>query len=138
MSKTKLALHTAILALVGLSVGCSSESTTVIVDDERTGFLTVEWSIEGTFDPFLCDFYVVDEMEVVVFDRFGNFVLDEDAPCEDFVMTIELFPDLYHAEATLVGFADESATITEPIDNVEIFSGTELVVELDFPPGSFL
>ena len=138
MSKTMSILRTTILAAFGLTAGCSSETTTVVVDDERTGLLTVDWSILGTFDPGLCSFYGIDAMEIVVYDRFENFLLESEAPCEDFVTSIELFPDLYHADATLVGFADEAITVTEPLDNLEIFSDSELVVSVDYPAGSFL
>jgi len=125
-----------LLCLLSLSSGCIIDARHT--GTSRTGFLSIDWTIEGVDDPYLCDYYVVDAMELVLYDRFGYIVTEIEAPCEDFTVTIELSPGIYDADATLVGFRDEAATFTEPLDGLDVVPDTELVVEMDFPPRSFL
>lgn len=121
----------AVLALVGLG-GCL-----VVADRPNTGYLTVNWSIEGTYSPSLCGYYVVDAMEVVVYDRYGDFVTEVEAVCEAFGVSIELYPGFYTADVTLVGFRDEAATVTHALYDLRVARDSDLVVDIDFPPSSF-
>jgi hypothetical protein len=104
---------------------------------ERTGFLTVTWRIDGTRDPALCADYGVEAMELAVYDRYENFVGEVEAPCQDFATTVELPPDLYHVDATLIGFADEAKSDTALLEDLDVFEDSELVVDVDYPPDWF-
>lgn len=113
----------------------------LIVDDDDdpgppVGTLTVEWTIDGRRDPLDCLDFGVDRLELVISG------LDEDIEveplCEDFVTSVDLYDGRYIAEATLVDSFDRAATLTEPIEAIDVIAGTELVVSVDFPVGSFL
>ena len=117
------------------TVACGGDDVdTVIVED--TGVLTALWSIDGSVDPGICDVFAVDAFELVVFDDFGGFVTDAFAPCESFAVSVELFPGFYDATGTLVDVGNRPVSVTEPIQDVRITSGSELVVEIDYPAGS--
>lgn len=104
---------------------------------ERTGFLTVSWRIHGTADPAFCADYGIEAMELAIYDSYENFVGEVEAPCEDFAATVELSPDLYHLDATLVGFSDEAKSDTALLENLDVFADSELVVDVDYPPDWF-
>lgn len=103
-----------------------------------TGLLTVEWSVLSGFDPGACVTFGADAMELVIFDDFGGVVTEVEAPCEDFVVTVELFDGFYSADVTLVDPADFAITTTQVLEDLDVVAGTELVVEVDFPSGSFV
>jgi hypothetical protein len=124
-----------VLALT--SQGCSGD------DDEQVvivpqGIMTVQWSIAGGLFPSDCIALRADTFELVLFDRFGEFFLEAGAPCEAFELSLVLPDDFYNADATLVDPFDFAVTLTEPLDGLEVIEGTELVVTIDYPPGSFL
>ena len=132
MKATSLFLAAAV-ALGSAACG-GNDVDRVIVED--TGVLTTLWSIDGSFDPAICDVFAVDAFELLVFDEFGGFVTDAFAPCESFAVSIELFPGFYDATGTLVDVANRPVSVTEPIQDVRITGGSELVVEIDYPAGS--
>ncbi len=119
------------------AVGCGGDDDVVVIGGPP-GTLSVEWTIAGAFDPASCALIGADAMELVVFDSFGQFVTEVNAPCESFFLTIDLEPDVYFADATLVDVADNAVTVTSPLDNLDNISGTELAISVDFPPGSVL
>lgn len=138
LARARVRRATASLPLL-LAAGLAGPGCVVATDTGPVladGLLTVDWSIAGSLDPGLCVAYAVDAMEVVIYDRFGDFVTEVEAPCEAFTLTVALYPDLYHADATLVGFYDESASVTEPLDGLDIIEDTELIVEVDYPLGT--
>lgn len=113
----------------------------IIHDSDRyppIGTLTVEWTIDGRRDPIDCADFGVDRLELVVSNARGNLVEEVEPWCESFFVTVDLFEGRYFADATLVDSFDRSATLTVPIDAIDIIAGTDLVVQVDFPLGSFL
>jgi hypothetical protein len=128
----------ALLALgsAACSVDASGGADIVIVP--ATGALTVTWSIDLSQDPGACAFYGADAFELVVFDDFGGFVTDAVAPCEAFNMSIDLPDGLYDADATLLDFGGRPVTVTRTIEAIDVIPGSELVIDVDFPVGSFL
>jgi hypothetical protein len=102
------------------------------------GTVTVDWTIAGGQDPRDCRDFGVDRFELVIFDG-PNSVVDEIEPyCEDFSVSLDLFEGRYFAEATLVDSFDDAVTLTETIDAIDVIDDTELVIPIDFSPGSFL
>lgn len=121
--------------------GCffeTDDDDRVIVVPARTGALTVNWTIAGTVDPAACALSGADAFELVVYDDFGRFVTEAEAPCESFFISIELDDGFYSADATLVDVFDGAVTVTAPLENLDIIADTELVIDLDFPSSSFL
>jgi hypothetical protein len=124
-----------LLACLGLS-GC------IFVDDDDdggdpVGTLTVRWSIDGLRDPLDCVDFGVDRMEIRLYER-GSLIDEIEPFCEDFTTTIELFDGIYDGDATLVDSRDFAVTLTEPLDNIDIIAGTDLLIDVDFPIDSFL
>jgi hypothetical protein len=112
----------------------------IIVDDDDppplVGTLTVEWSIGGAQDPLDCIDFGVDRLELVISGPGED--IEVEAVCEDFITSVDLYEGRYVADATLVDSFDRAATLTQPIDDVDVIDGTELILEVDFPLGSFL
>jgi hypothetical protein len=133
-------------ALGGCVVG-HDHGERVIVDErenprpivvEDVGTLTLLWTVAGTTDPFACYDLGAYNIELVVYDLFGDFVVEAEAPCEDFYLSLDLFDDHYFADITLVDVGDHAVSATSILDDIAIVGGTELVVDVDFPLGSFL
>ena len=111
----------------------------VVSDDDRgIGTLTVEWTIDGVRDPSDCAAFAVDRLELVIFTRSGRVVDEIEPVCESFGVSVDLVEAVYFGDATLVDSFDAPATLTQPIDYLDIIEATELAVSIDFPIGSFL
>ena len=110
----------------------------VVVVDQPTGTLTVEYTIQGGKVPSDCVFYGATDVELVVYDSLGYFVTDRYAPCESFFVSVQLYPGRYGADVTLVDRFNYAASVTAPLYDLDVVRDTELVVSVDFPPGSFL
>lgn len=102
------------------------------------GTLSVEWTIEGGRDPLDCVDLGADRLELVIFDVRGVFVDELEPFCESFGVSLELYEGRYFADATLVDSFDRAATVTEPLDALDVLAGTDLVVSVDFGLESFL
>src|SRR5262245_17736664 len=89
--------------------GCSDDDDDV-VGVVPQGTLTFQWSIVGNVFPPDCAAVGATSFELLLFDRFGNFVLEAGAPCEAFALSLVLPEDLYNADATLVDPFDFAVT----------------------------
>jgi hypothetical protein len=132
------------LAPLGV-LACLSLSGCLVADDDDddydpapVGSLTVTWSIDGIQDPDDCIDLGVDRLELRIYTLGGDLVDEVEPYCEDFAVTVDMVDGFYDAEATLVDSFDTAATLTEPIDDVDIQAGTDLQVDIDFPIDSFL
>jgi hypothetical protein len=127
------------LSSLALSALLSLPGCLIVADDDDppplVGTLTVEWTIDGRQDPLDCIDFGVDRLELVIS---GPEDVEIEPLCEDFVTSIDLYEGRYVADATLVDSFDRAATLTEPIDAIDVIDGTELEVTVDFPLGSFL
>lgn len=125
----------------GLATGC------LFVDDDDddrgppapvVGTLTVDWTIDGQTNPDDCAAFGVDRFELVLYEA-GDYVVDEVEPlCEAFSVSIDMLDGIYYGDATLVDGFDRAATVTLPIDDIDIVAGTELLIPIDFSIDSFL
>jgi hypothetical protein len=78
-------------------------------------------------------------LELIVYDRFGGFVHEAEVDCALFGLSVDLYPDLYDANATMVDpITDQAISTTLPIPAIEVFERTETLIDIDFPPNSFL
>jgi hypothetical protein len=131
---TKALTHGGLLLSLGAMPGC------LVVDDDDDpapiGTLEVLWTIDGVADPFDCADFGVDRMELQIYD--GGRLVDEFEPfCEDFGVSIDLFDGIYDGTATLIDSFDNPATLTEPLEAIDIIAGTTLTIDVDFPIDSF-
>lgn len=141
MTKTTLLLFAAALGLSG--AGCTAQASVGTEPAPRVvvapvGTLTVRWAIAGAVDPGACAFYRADLFELVIFNPDGSVHAQLTAPCENFAVSHDLAEDTYNADATLIDVNDNPVTVTEPLDNLDIIGGQELVVDIDFPTRSVL
>ncbi len=122
----------------GLATGC------LFVDDNdhdsqpALGTVTVNWTIDGQTNPDDCAAFGVDRMELVLYDG-SDYVVDEVEPlCEAFSVSVDMLDGIYYADVTLVDSFDQAATVTLPLDDIDVIGGTELVIPVDFSIDSFL
>jgi hypothetical protein len=121
------------------AAGCSSDDDDdVILVPAAIGTLTTEWSIDGSFVASNCRIYGAFDYELVVYDLDNFVVTEQQTPCEQFVLSLDLPVGIYSADATLVDAEDFSVSLTQVLDDLEIIEGTELVVSLDFPATSMI
>jgi hypothetical protein len=100
------------------------------------GTFTVNWLVAGSSDPFACRRWGATELEVVVYDITGAPVVRRLAPCGTFTLTVPLAPGTYSADVGLLGRGQGQASTSKTIHAVEVRQGTDLAVNLDFPPSS--
>lgn len=118
---------------------CVSDSSddVVIVTPAPTGLLTVEFTIEGTTNPTLCDFYGATHLELVLYDVYGGSFSDY-APCKDFVISVETDVGYYTGEVVLLDYNLAPVSVSLILDDLRVVEGTELVVAVDFPLDAML
>lgn len=124
-----------------LATGCFID-----VRDDRhlrpsAGSLTVEWTVSRRSDPRTCSRLAGGpaDFELLLYDENNREVARELARCEDFHITVDLPPGEYHGYVTLVERRDDRpVTTTLPLEELEIVSGAELNLDIDFPANSFL
>src|SRR5262245_22114426 len=103
MRRTGLGL--VVLMVIG-AAGCTIEH---IGDD---GLLTVQWSLDDSFDPDACLDYDSRTIELVIYDRYDHVVEQFEARCADFSASIELEDGSYGLDATLLDRSGRSVTTT--------------------------
>jgi hypothetical protein len=129
---------TALLGLGATGCGGDDDDDDVILVPAATGTLTTEWSIDGSVVASNCRIYGAFDYELVVYDLDNFVVTEQQTPCEQFVLSVDLPVGIYSADATLVDADDFSVSLTQVLDDLEIIEGTELVVSIDFPASSML
>jgi len=127
------------LAQLTPSLLCVAPAGCIVVaeDDPETGFLAVDWTLEGTVDPYLCTYYGVAAMELLVYDDWDYFVTEVETPCEYFGVHVELYPGIYHVDATLIDAFNRAASYPVPLYGLDVYAHSELVVPVDYPPSAF-
>jgi hypothetical protein len=132
-----------LLALAFSAMGCRVE----IEDDDGYdygwaeddwGTLTVEWSVDDSFDRDACADFGADYMELIVYDRRGRTETEVEASCDDFDVTIDLPSGSYSLDATLIDRRDRAVTTTLALDDVRVYEDDETLLPLDFPADSLL
>ena len=135
-----------ILGAVAL-IGVAAAAPACVVDDDDPdrvvvvdppGTLTVDYTIYGERIPSDCAYYGASDVELVVYDDLGYVIAGQYAPCDFFTVSIDLYAGYYSADVTLVDPYNYAVSVTSVLQDLEIVRDTELVVNVDFPPGSFL
>jgi hypothetical protein len=137
---TKL-VHWAIVGALALAAcGCADndDEAPIVVVPREVGSLTVQWSLFGRVDRFDCPDVGADRFELLVYDDFGVFFTEAEGPCEAFELSIDLPAGRFSADATLVDAFDGAVSTTTTLEALDIIVDTDLVVSVDFAPGSIL
>jgi len=116
----------ALLLLAFGAAGCSVGH----VDDD--GLLTVQWSLDDSFDPDACLDYGSSSIELVIYDRYDDVIDQFEARCADFGTSIELEDGAYGLDATLLDRSGRSVTTTLQLQ-VDVYEDEETFVDIDFP-----
>jgi hypothetical protein len=103
-----------------------------------TGSVTIRWTIAGSDSPVQCAYYAVDNLKLDIHDDTGASVTSIEASCEAFNVTVDLDPGTYNADATLVDVNDKPTSLSLPIDDIKVTTGTDLAIDIDFPARSML
>ena len=121
--------------LVALAFGAAG--CVVDVHDHHDGLLTVQWSVDDTFDPGACFDYDARTIELVIYDRYDDVVEQFEVRCADFATSIELPDGVYGLDATLLDRAGHSVTTTLALE-FDIYEDDETLVDIDFPLSALL
>ena len=137
---SKLSDWAIIGALALCASGCADDDdeAPIVVVPRDFGSLTTEWSVFGRLDPLDCADVGADRFELLIYDDFGVFFTEAEAPCEAFSLSVQLPAGRFSADATLVDAFDGAVSTTATLDALDIIVDTDLVVSVDFPPGSIL
>ena len=141
MYLAKLVIPLSACALAAATLGCTVGVEAPVgppVTTAAAGTLTVRWLVSGTTDPSMCDANRASTLELVVYDAAGTQVATATAPCESFSLTLPLSDGTYSADVTLIDPAGNSRSVTKPLSAVEIVTGTDLAIDVDFPSNSIL
>jgi hypothetical protein len=134
-------VHWAVVGALALGAcGCadSEDEAPIVVVPRELGSLTVQWSIFGRADRFDCSDVGADRFELLIYDDFGVFFTEAEGPCQTFEFSIDLPTGSFSADATLVDAFDRALSTTTTLEALDIIVDTDLVVSVDFPPGSIL
>lgn len=124
---------------MGCSVGVSATpEPPIVTTPASTGTVTLRWLVAGTTSPTVCATFAATMLELVIYDAAGNQVATANAPCGSFAVTVELPEGSYTADATLVDDNSNARSVTKPLAAIEVVPGTDLAIDLDFPPSSIL
>jgi hypothetical protein len=139
MNLLALVIPLSTVSLAGGTLGCSiTAEPPTIVAPASTGTLTVRWTVAGSVRPSMCGTFGATHLEVVVYDESGAEVTRATSPCAGFSVTLPLPDGTYSADVTLIDPAGGARSVTKPLHAIEIISGTDLAIDLDFPQSSIL
>jgi hypothetical protein len=133
MASSKLTLL-ALGAVLASTAACSVQTTD---HGPRTGFLTVQWSIAGTFSARACADFAVTDVEVVAYDARGSVAGQQTVACESHSAELELYPDTYSADVTMLDARGAARTTTLRLPPTSVYSDTNVTLDTDFPSTSF-
>jgi hypothetical protein len=94
--------------------------------------LAINWSIDGTRDPALCEAVGANSFEATI-SAHGFFVTQIDVPCTDFQTRLNLWLDTFVVQSTLVNAQFVSATRRIVRDLVNLSATEATVLSVDFP-----
>jgi hypothetical protein len=105
----------------------------------RGGSLTLRWTIDGQVNPGSCDIGGATVLHIRLMTTSGAFAGDFEADCAQFATKItSLAPDGYTGTAELQDAGGAPRTTSIQLDPFTIVSDSTLVIDVDFPPDSFL
>jgi hypothetical protein len=104
-----------------------------------TGTLALQWTIDGQVSPGSCDIGGATTLHIQLTTTSGAFAGEFEADCAQFATTIpSLAADGYTSTAELQDASGALRTTSIQITPFTIVSDSTLVINIDFPPDSFL
>ena len=101
------------------------------------GTLTIDWSLDDSFDPDACDDYDARYTELILYDGRDE-VAHVQTRCEDFDVSIDLPDGVYSLDATLLDHDDRPVTTSLALDDIDVYEDDETRISIDFPLASRL
>jgi hypothetical protein len=130
-----------LMAITAPALGCTvaiSPAPPPIEVPASEGSMTVRWLVAGTTNPAQCDAYGATTVEVIIYDSSGNEFARANAPCDAFAVSVPLPEGTYSADVTLIDRASNARSVTKPLQAIQVVAGTDLAIDIDFPPSSIL
>jgi hypothetical protein len=103
----------------------------------RVGAVTLRWSVSGTFDPNACVSFGATEARVDLYDAFGAPIRTAFLDCRAFSARFDLNEGRYSARVELTDPGRQPRTTSAPVAPFTIVGGSNLTIDVDFPPNSF-
>ena len=125
------------LFILLLLPGCFIEVDDDPADPLYRGTLVIDWTIDGTADPFECRQSDAATLLVEIETLRGRFVGEYAQDCEAFATRIDLWPGDYVAWAVLLDPDGYERTTEVAIDPFTIYGDGTLEIPIDFPSDSF-
>jgi hypothetical protein len=131
----------AIVALAACAPAClftlddEDDDDGVVYNDG--GALIVDWTIEGSKDPALCDLSGAEAISIELHTTDGAYAGTYEQDCDVFGTSIGLYPDRYEGDAVLIDAGGTARTTPVFLAPFRIYGGDELIVPIDFPSDSF-
>jgi hypothetical protein len=103
------------------------------------GQLTLRWTVDEVTDANVCIMGQAAAIDIVLSTNDEQPAGEYQASCGDFSTNVStLPPGGYVGAAHLIDGAGRARTTTVQINPFSIVSGSTLVIDIDFPAGSFL
>ena len=106
-------------------------------DEDYSGWLSIDWSLDDSLDPDACDHYDAYETELILYED-GHEIEHFSPRCEEFELSIDLHDGEYSLDATLIDGHGDPVTTTLSLDDIDVYEGHETRISLDFPLDSRL
>jgi hypothetical protein len=125
----------ALLALC--AAGCEVHTHDGYYGGSSDGTLTIDWSLDDSFDADECDHYDGYYTEVIVYEGRDD-VAHVQPHCDDFAVSIDLPDGVYSLDATLLDHAEHPVTTSVSLDDIDVYEDRETRISIDFPLDSRL
>jgi hypothetical protein len=128
----------ALLALC--AAGCeihTYDSDGHYVSGPYDGTLTIDWSLDDSFDPDACDDYDARYIELAIYEGRDEVALLQPR-CDDFEISIDLPDGEYSLDATLLDRSERAVSTTLSLDDIDVYEDLETPISIDFPLDSQL
>lgn len=137
--KKIIAWSFAAFTVIAAGAGCTAtvDATPTTHVSERTGSLTLRWSVDGTFAASECDAFAVANARVDIYDANGSPISTTFSDCRNFSATFDLAPGRYSARIQMTDSGNQPRSTSLAISPFTIVSSTNLSIDSDFPRESF-
>jgi len=126
------------VALPGCFVQASSDAPPPPPPPPSVGQLTLRWTVDEMVDGNVCIMGQASAIDIVLAMTDGQPAGEYQASCSDFSTNMStLRSGDYVGTARLIGSAGQARTTTLQMNPFAIVSGSQLVIEIDFPASSF-
>lgn len=124
---------------LALALGLAGCEVHAYADDDAyydEGSLSIDWTLDDTYDPRACDDYDAYDLELILYDARGGVASRLTRPCDDFGVSIDLLDGVYSLDATLVDRGGHDVTTTLALDDIDVYAGEDTPISIDFPQDS--